>query len=60
MIRRFLHWLGFHGANQYCAWYEGNVWTECTICGERQMISFADASEIPLSEIEPQFRNSGD
>lgn len=57
-LRDLRHRSGFHGPNWYPFWMDGNVWTECGVCGARRMPSFADASEIPAFMIEQHSRLS--
>jgi hypothetical protein len=49
-----LHRLGFHGPNWEAYWHMGNIWTRCTVCGRRRMLSFDDASEMPPEKVLPQ------
>ncbi len=47
----------FHRHDWYCAWFMGNVWTECAICGKRRMIPFEALADIPPGyPIESEFR----
>ncbi len=44
---RFLHRLGFHGANWHPFWLDGDVWVECAVCGARWFPPSEDTINVP-------------